>query len=102
MSTYAFNFSMSDKSASGHCIWEGKLQHDSRVNEQVAHRKLRIVVLQLLLSKWQCAGPAEEGRQHEGKMATAYLAGSKAPGSLVHGFSLEEKEAVSALTALQQ
>ncbi len=47
-------------------------------------------------------GPAEEGRQHEGKMATAYLARSKAPGSLVHGFSLEEKEAVSALTALQQ
>ena len=47
-------------------------------------------------------GLAEEGRQHEGKMATAYLARSQEPGSLVQGFSLEEKEAVSALTALQQ
>jgi len=46
-------------------------------------------------------GPAEEGRQREGKLATDCLARSKEPGSLVQGFSLEEKEAVSALTALQ-
>jgi len=45
-------------------------------------------------------GPAEEGRQREGKLATDCLARSKEPGSLVQGFSLEE-EAVSALTALQ-
>jgi len=69
MSTYAFNFSMSDKSASGHCVWEGKLQHDSRVNEQVAHRKLRIVVLQLLLSKWQCAGQQGAERASRGREA---------------------------------
>ena len=47
-------------------------------------------------------GPAEEGKQREGKLATDCLARSKEPGSLVQGFSLEEKEAVSALTALQQ
>lgn len=47
-------------------------------------------------------GTAEKGRQHEGKMATAYLARSKEPGSLVQGSSLEEQEAISALKAVQQ
>jgi hypothetical protein len=46
-------------------------------------------------------GPAEEGSQ-QGKMATDCLARSEEPSSLVQGFSLKEKEAVSALKALQQ
>ncbi|KAL0034809.1 hypothetical protein WJX77_008202 [Trebouxia sp. C0004] len=48
-------------------------------------------------------GPAEEGRQQKGaKNATDCLARPMEPGSLVQGFSLQEKEAVSALKASQQ